>query len=344
MASGQKKDNQTDFSTIATFEECDAAKVTGVVANVSDMSPSKKGADYFHATLHDGEQQTRIFGFRKRQRDLLKEFEQTGEAVDISSCKIKKSKYGEELNVQLANNTVVTTSPRKISIDRTKLGIKSNIQLKDLSDLSDGLRVSCTVKVLRLEQKSVVSGGQSLQNVIIADSSLSSKIVLWNNDIGRLEIGNSYVLKNVVVKSYQNDKSLHFPKQGATIEEINDIGTVAPDDTPTYDNVTSSEVAGILSFDDYLMCIICKSKVQLKDDKSGICTNCNLIQKVNLCKKQIRAKLLLTRPGGNYITLNVFGEHLTEICEKNAITQDNLLAARPFNFTYKDQIMNTVSR
>ena len=112
--------------------------MTGVVANVSD--------------LHDEEQQTRIFGFR--QRDLLKEFEQSGETVDISSCKIKKSKYSEEFNVQLANNTVVTTSPKKISIDHTKLATKSNIQLEDLSNLSDGLRVSCTVKVLRLEQKS----------------------------------------------------------------------------------------------------------------------------------------------------------------------------------------------
>ena len=74
-------DGRTDFSTIATLEKCDAA---GIVANVSDMSPLKKGADYFYATLHDGEQQTRIFGFRKKQRDFLKKFEQSGEAKDIS--------------------------------------------------------------------------------------------------------------------------------------------------------------------------------------------------------------------------------------------------------------------
>ena len=57
----------------------------GVVVNVSDMSPSKKGTDYFHATLHDGVEQTR------RQRDFLKEFEENGETVDISACKTKRA-------------------------------------------------------------------------------------------------------------------------------------------------------------------------------------------------------------------------------------------------------------
>ena len=46
----------------------------------------------FMLLFHDGEQKTRIFGVRKRQRDLLKEFEQSDQTIDISSCKIKKSK------------------------------------------------------------------------------------------------------------------------------------------------------------------------------------------------------------------------------------------------------------
>ncbi len=106
--------------------------MTGVVVNVSDMSPSKKGTDYFHATLHDGIEQTRIFGFRKRQRDLLKEFEENGETVDISACKIKKSKFAEDFNVQLATNTAFTTSPQKLFIDRNKFSPNSDVQLCDL--------------------------------------------------------------------------------------------------------------------------------------------------------------------------------------------------------------------
>ena len=98
------------------------------------------------------------------------------------------------------------------------------MKLCDLPNLSDGTRVNCTVKVLRMEETALVSGGQHLQNVIISDSTKADKIVLWN-DIGKLKVGCSYNLSHVLVKSYQNEKFLQFPKQGATYEEIEDIGT-----------------------------------------------------------------------------------------------------------------------
>ena len=52
--------------------------------------------------------------------------------------------------------------------------------------------------------------------------------------------------------------SLKFPKQGATYERVEDIGTVSADDVNTYDSITSSEVAGVLLFDDFLMCLVCE--------------------------------------------------------------------------------------
>ena len=203
--------------------------------------------------------------------------------------------------------------------------------------------MNCTVKVLRIEETALVSGGQSLQNVIISDSTKADKIVLWNDDIDKLKVGYSYKLSHVLVKSYQNEKYLQFPKQGATYEEVKDIGQVSADDVNTYDSVTNSEVAGVLSFDDFLMCLVCKSKVQPSDDKSGVCTSCRAVQKINLCKRQMHAKLLLTSPGGDYITLNVFGDHLKLICGQKPVSEDTLLLAPPFNFTYNNQIVNSIS-
>ena len=55
------------------------------------MSPSKKGGDYFHATLNDGVK-ARLVGFQKRQRDLLQEFNASGETVDIAACKVEINK------------------------------------------------------------------------------------------------------------------------------------------------------------------------------------------------------------------------------------------------------------
>ncbi len=164
---------ETEFKAIAAYTECESAKVTGVITDVSDMTPTKKGSDYFHATLNDGNNETRVVGFRKRQRDILKQFEDTGDTVDISECKIKKSKFGSDYNVMIANKSSVLTSPTKLNIDRQKLVTKTHLQLHDLSTISD---VSCTVKVLRLEDTAVVSGGQSLQNVIISDSTMANTL------------------------------------------------------------------------------------------------------------------------------------------------------------------------
>lgn len=344
MASEATASQDKEFKTIASLTECESAKVTGIITEVSPMTPTKKGTEYFHATLNDGTQETRVVGFRKRQRDLLQQFEESGEPVDILACKIKRSKFGDDHNVMMANKTAVVTSPTKISIDREKLAKRSNLQLCDLPCLSDGTRVSCTVKVLRVEAKALVSGGQSLQNVIISDSTMANKIVLWNDDIDKLKVGNSYHLKQVLVRSYQGDKFLQYPKQGATCEEIEDIGTVSLDDVNTYDTITNSEVAGVLSFDNFLVCLVCKSKVQPADEKLGTCTGCKTLLKISLCKRQVRAKLLLTCPGGSYITLNVFGDHLKLICCQEAVSEENLLQASPFSFTYNNQIINSISR
>ena len=214
-----------------------------------------------------------------------------------------------------------------------------------MPNITDGSRISCKVKALRIEEKQLVSNGQALQNVIISDSSMASKMVLWNNDdINMFEVGNSYHLKHILVKSYQGEKYLQFPKQGASFEQLEDIGTVATDDVNTYEHITNSEIAGVISFDDFLLCLICKNKVQPSDDQFGSCTECNTVQKINLCKRQMRAKLLLTLPGGNYITLSVFGDHLKHICCEQPVTRDNLLHVPPFTFTYNNQVINSISR
>ena len=56
-----------------------------------------------------------------------------------------------------------------------------------------------------------------------------------------------------------------FPKQGASVEEVNDIGSVAKGDVDTYDSTVGSEVAGVLQFYDFVVCLNCKSNIQAID-------------------------------------------------------------------------------
>lgn len=70
----------------------------------------------------------------------------------------------------------------------------------------------------------------------------------------KFTIGSFYHLKHVLVKSYNEQKYLEFPKQGATFEKIDNIGAVADDDVNTFEQITNSEIVGMFSFDNFLLC------------------------------------------------------------------------------------------
>ena len=62
-----------------------------------------------------------MVGFRKRQRNLLKEFEESRKAVSLQGCKIKRGKYSNNLEVMLRSESNVTCSSKKIKVDPERL-------------------------------------------------------------------------------------------------------------------------------------------------------------------------------------------------------------------------------
>ena len=244
----------------------------------------------------------------------------------------------------LRPETNLTLSPKKIKVDPDRFAVKdSDINVKDVDSMAPFKRVSLYAKVVRVDEAAVVSDGLKVQNVIITDANRAIKMALWENDIGRLSKGKSYHLVNVVVNSFQGANFLQFPKGGAEAHEVKDIGTVAEDDVPRLeDEVHDSEVAGVLALDYYVACLSYKSKVDKKSDVLGTCSKCGA--KLLKCSDQKRARLVLTLPGGGYANVNVFGKHLEEIAGSEEVTEHHLLAAKPFSFTYANNIVDYVYR
>ena len=46
-----------------------------------------------------------------------------------------------------------------------------------------------------------------MQNVMIADSTAQSRVILWENEIGKLELDKSYQLENVAVRIFNDIKT-----------------------------------------------------------------------------------------------------------------------------------------
>ena len=157
-------------------------------------------------------------------------------------------------------------------------------------------------------------------------------------------MGNSYRLTNIIVRSYQQVKYLSMPKEGATIVQIEDIGKVADADTAeNYITITTAEVVGVQRLDMYSACLACKAKVSPTSEILGSCSKCDMVQRIDRCKKQLSAKLIIA-DGAEYITLNAFGSNVMDIAQQEVVTIEGLLAASPFSVTYDNNVITSIGR
>ena len=109
--------------------------------------------------------------------------------------------------------------------------------------------------------------------------------------------------------------------------------------------MNGAEVAGVLNLDCSTVCIACKSRVDNKNQLMGICCKCGMTQSLERCATQMRARLLLAVPGGEYITVRAYGKQLEKIADTADVTEETLITSQPFNLTHDHNniMVNTVS-
>ena len=65
------------------------------------------------------------------------------------------------------------------------------------------------------------------QDIIVADQTATARVTLWEDNVGALHEGRSYILKNFVVRVHQSTKYLSMGGDATEIVPIEDIGVVA---------------------------------------------------------------------------------------------------------------------
>lgn len=69
-----------------------------------------------------------------------------------------------------------------------------------------------------------------MQEVKVGDASGTSKLTLWENEIGLMKKGESYRISTAAVKEYNGEKYLSTLKDSTCIIPIEDIGDVYVED------------------------------------------------------------------------------------------------------------------
>ena len=65
-----------------------------------------------------------------------------------------------------------------------------------------------TINVLRVGEKVEIKSNLYKQDIIVSDATSTTRLTLWQGDIDSLENDESYEIKNLMVKSYNNAKYL----------------------------------------------------------------------------------------------------------------------------------------
>ncbi len=110
------------------------------------------------------------------------------------------------------------------------------------------------------------------QECIAADFTGKCRVVLWQKHIGALTEEQSYLLKNVTVRSFGDCKYISVSDK-STIEKTEDLGAVS-DLSET--DVVEGEVVGIISSTEYCGCINCGAKATTQTDDSQL-AECTII-------------------------------------------------------------------
>ena len=127
-------------------------------------------------------------------------------------------------------------------------------------------------------------------------------------------------------------------------EKINDNGPVDERHVASEKNIVG-EITSVLSFELYLSCPECKSKLQQVDSICGRCTKCRGVVKLSKCPSNILAKVKLEDDEGecHFATMFTVILSMTESDEGNVPTK--LLQSSQMFFTISNlDIITQVSK
>ena len=257
-------------------EVADFASVTtphpnaNIHAAVTTLSPVKKGQSsiYFDRTLTDGTSKMCMVGFSSDQRKKLVSFADSSQSVQLINCKIKQSREGDKMEIILKKFTDIKKSPKDINtsnLDPTDTAdTSSEITLDKISEIQVFQRVTVAAKVLNLSEPICVASGKRKQDAVISDCTNTSRLTVWEEDIGTLQVNNSYRFEHMVVHEFNQRRYLSKARQRSTITQIDNIGDVedfsdsdAENDSNQIFNLTLFAVPRL---DSYKACMHCKAR------------------------------------------------------------------------------------
>lgn len=215
--------DEHDGATISDLTSASPVKkVKGVVINISPMKKSKFGSDYFDGRISDGNESMCFTGYGRKVRRRLIDCKG---AMTMSNCEVKDGRReGNGLEVHIRNSTEIAKSQSVIDVTKEKAE-NAVVLIEDIVKLLQYQRVTVEGKVVVLDGAKEASGGLRKQDLVVADSSGSIRLTIWEQMIGQVEKDKSYQFK-IMVQMFKGKKFLPTSKTESAIEQVDNVGEV----------------------------------------------------------------------------------------------------------------------
>ena len=325
--SGKKRKLEyTDVSEVTEPTRYYNANTEGVITAVSPQmisSPGKK--PYYEGTISDGRAKRRLAGFTENNQKILQQH--LGQPVSLTNCKAQ-SNHSDEIEFTVADNSGIVKSKKPFNIPKEDLVVTQQEQTQEINlcALKSQQSVTFVGKVITASTPKVLDDGRQLQNVIVADSSGSATLTLWENWIPYVECGKSYEFKNLKVKEYSGDKTLYTPRQGLSITQVDHFKNVVSV-PPTSKIASRARVLAVANLKSVITCVACKCHGQVTTDVTtdiAHCTRCGSRMLLTSCRRNTQAMLTIEAED-KVITLGASGSILAEIASSSLDEEINEL-------------------
>ena len=311
-----------------------SAKVYGTVTSVSQMKRGKK-QNYFEGSLSDGTTKIRLVGFIPKVQRQLNEIFGDRNPVEIDNCEIKQSLRGDGMEIIMKSDTTVQITTREVNtppdVDFDDCNSCNDVFAIRAKKKYEFARVSIKAKAVRIGDLETVRTGKQKQEVIVADQTDTIQVTLWEDNVGRLKLGETYYLGNFVVREWGGGKYLAMYAE-STIEKVDELRNVV---NPSHDEekiLLDAQIVAVTHLTIQKTCIRCGSRVEENIDNSMLmrCSlaNCMMLQKTEICNQHKSAKLMFMC-NSLFVTLTIQDNILNAMMGLRPITEDSLLSLPP---------------
>ena len=176
--------------------------------------------------------------------------------------------------------------------------IVCDITLSGLDKEPEFQRVNVKVKIAHVAEVVTLDNNRKLQNVTVADESGTAMVTLWQNDVGKVVTGKTYIIENLMVKCYRGEWSLTSPKSGIVIRETESLPEVVEVSAQNNNigTLKNARIIGVRNLQCYRLCPMCKNgkmdaKTQEQYPDIGACVECSSPGLISACELHMSSQL-----------------------------------------------------